>query len=66
MYTNLGRLKYLRHDMEREQPVYFHWQILEGPPPADVAATMELQLLDASAKSGGANARKLRATDILS
>jgi hypothetical protein len=26
-YTYLGRLKYLRHDREREQPVYFEWQL---------------------------------------
>src|SRR5215472_3108956 len=29
-YTYLGRLKYLVHDHDREQPVYFTWQILEG------------------------------------
>ena len=28
-YTYLGRLKYLSHDTEREQPVHFKWQILE-------------------------------------
>lgn len=31
-YTYLGRLKYLRHDEEREQPVYFQWQILDWDP----------------------------------
>lgn len=28
-YTYLGLLKYLRHDPERESPVYFQWQILD-------------------------------------
>ena len=27
IYTYLGRLKYLSHDSERENPVYFQWQI---------------------------------------
>jgi hypothetical protein len=32
-YTYLGRLKYLSHDTERENPVYFQWQILGWDPP---------------------------------
>lgn len=28
-YTYYGRLKYLSHDNEREQPVYFQWQLLD-------------------------------------
>jgi Domain of unknown function (DUF3427) len=28
-YTYLGKLKYLSHDAERENPVYFQWQILD-------------------------------------
>ena len=28
-YTYLGRLKYLVHDRDREQPVFFTWQILD-------------------------------------
>lgn len=28
-YTYLGRLKYLRHDMSRQKPVYIQWQILD-------------------------------------
>src|SRR5262249_2756866 len=31
-YTYLGSLKYLRHDIDRERPVYFHWQILDWDP----------------------------------
>jgi len=32
-YTYLGRLKYITHDREREQPVYFDWQLLDWPIP---------------------------------
>jgi hypothetical protein len=31
-YTYLGRLKYLTHDAERQNPVYFQWQILDWDP----------------------------------
>ena len=29
-YQYLGKLKYLNHDKEREQPVYFQWQLLDS------------------------------------
>lgn len=32
-YYYLGRLKYLLHDNERENPVWFQWQILDWDPP---------------------------------
>ena len=32
-YTYLGELKYLSHDTDRENPVYFQWQVLEWSPP---------------------------------
>ena len=31
-YTYLGKLKYLSHDAERENPVYFQWQISDWAP----------------------------------
>ena len=31
-YTYLGKLKYLSHDKERENPVHFQWQILDWEP----------------------------------
>jgi hypothetical protein len=43
-YTYLGRLKYLAHDTEREHPVYFQWQLLDGPPPPAVILRMDLAL----------------------
>jgi uncharacterized protein DUF3883/uncharacterized protein DUF3427 len=45
-YTYLGKLKYLAHDKEREQPVYFQWQILDWNIPEsilkDIGLTLEL------------------------
>lgn len=43
-YTYLGRLKYVSHDVERENPVYFQWQILDWEIPQDVVARMRLIL----------------------
>jgi hypothetical protein len=44
LYTYLGRLKYLNHDPEREEPVYFQWQILDWNIPDIVLQQMGLQL----------------------
>jgi len=41
-YLYLGRLKYLSHDAEREQPVYFQWQILDWDGQEDVLQTKRL------------------------
>ena len=30
-YVYLGRLKYLTHDNERQNPVYFQWQLMDWP-----------------------------------
>ncbi|HSF30417.1 MAG TPA: DUF3427 domain-containing protein [Candidatus Tectomicrobia bacterium] len=43
-YTYLGRLTYLAHDTEREYPVYFHWQLLDWPPPPEVMRPMHLDV----------------------
>jgi hypothetical protein len=43
-YTYLGRLKYLRHDANRERPVYFQWQILEWNPRDEMFRRMRLVL----------------------
>lgn len=32
-YCYLGRLGYLTHDIERERPVYFQWQLMDWPAP---------------------------------
>ena len=42
-YTYLGRLKYLVHDHDREQPVYFSWKILDWNLPDGVRDRMDLQ-----------------------
>ena len=41
-YTYLGRLAYLRHDDDREHPVWFQWQILNWPPPGSVLEELDL------------------------
>ena len=43
-YTYLGKLKYLAHDKEREQPVYFQWQILDWNIPESRSAAIDLTL----------------------
>ena len=43
-YTYLGRLKYVSHDLERERPVYFQWQILDWPVPLEKRQAMGLDL----------------------
>jgi uncharacterized protein DUF3883/uncharacterized protein DUF3427 len=43
-YTYLGELAYLSHDTERENPVYFQWQVLEWEPPSEVLERMGLIL----------------------
>ena len=35
-YAYLGKLKYLAHDREREQPVHFQWQILDWNIPREI------------------------------
>jgi hypothetical protein len=44
-YAYLGRLAYLTHDRNREAPVYFQWQLIDWPAPADALSRMGLTLL---------------------
>jgi len=43
-YTYMGDLAYLTHNADREQPVYFHWQIIEWEIRNDIFKNMELIL----------------------
>ncbi len=45
-YTYLGTLGYLTHDIEREEPVYFQWQLLDWPASDNVIRDMGLVLVD--------------------
>lgn len=47
-YTFLGKLKYLTHDNERENPVYFKWQILEWSVEDETINRMNLSLQENS------------------
>lgn len=42
-YTYLGRLRYLTHDLERERPVHFQWQVLPEIIPPPIAARIGLE-----------------------
>lgn len=43
-YTYLGPIGYLNHDLDRENPVHFQWQILEWPPPGGVLDSAGLMI----------------------
>ena len=47
-YTYLGELKYLSHDTERENPVYFQRQVLEWSPPEEMLDRIGLVLRPAT------------------
>jgi len=42
-YTYLGRLRYLSHDRDRQQPVYFTWQIQDRRLPEEIRARIYLR-----------------------
>ncbi|MEX5271498.1 DUF3427 domain-containing protein [Kocuria sabuli] len=42
-YTYFGQLGYLGHDLTREKPVFFTWQLLSWPPPASVLRSLALE-----------------------
>lgn len=44
-YGYFGRLGYLTHDTERENPVYFQWQILDWPAPAEFIERVGISLI---------------------
>ena len=44
-YGYFGRLGYLTHDSERQNPVYFQWQILDWEPPAEFIKQVGISLI---------------------
>jgi hypothetical protein len=42
-YLYFGLLSYITHDEEREQPVHFKWQLLDWPPPIEVAEALDVR-----------------------
>lgn len=44
-YGYFGRLGYLTHDTERENPVYFQWQILDWPAPVEFIKKVGISLV---------------------
>jgi hypothetical protein len=51
-YTYLGRVKYLSHDTERQNPVYFQWQLLGWPIPGETVDRMGLTLQPSIGEDG--------------
>jgi hypothetical protein len=45
-YTYCGTLGYLAHDLEREQPVHFQWQLMDWPAPDGVLKSLAIQPID--------------------
>jgi hypothetical protein len=45
-YTYLGLLRYLDHDSERSQPVWFHWELIDGVPDQKTLDEIELNLVE--------------------
>lgn len=46
-YTYLGRLRYLLHERDHEEPVHFKWQLVDWPLPVEVLHRMGLVLENA-------------------
>jgi len=44
-YTYMGRLAYVAHDVNREKPVYFKWQLLDWKIPDSKVKSMALELI---------------------
>lgn len=58
-YAYLGRLRYVEHDPDREHPVYFHWQLIEGAPPQEVRDKIGLVLQDSYRRESASAVRGL-------
>ena len=49
-YAYFGKLGYLKHDTDREKPVYFQWQVMDWPPSNEFLENIGLELIHESAK----------------
>lgn len=45
-YTYLGVLGYLKHDIARERPVHFQWQLLDWPAPQETVDRLGIRLVE--------------------
>jgi uncharacterized protein DUF3883/uncharacterized protein DUF3427 len=62
-YVFMGFLKYVNHDLERERPVHFHWQILDFDPTIDYERLVGLRLEPVPGDADAPTAQKLPLTD---
>lgn len=58
-YGYFGRLGYLTHDTERENPVYFQWQLLDWPAPSEFIHEVGISLVG----KAGLEQRELKQTN---
>ena len=52
-YTYMGRLKYLKHDPYRNNPVHIYWKLVDWPIPVEVLSRISLRLRPANNYSRG-------------
>jgi hypothetical protein len=62
-YMYLGNLKYLSHDLEREKPVYFQWQILDWDIDKNILDNMYMELIEESLPLESYNTNELIVED---
>ena len=62
-YMYLGNLKYLSHDLEREKPVYFQWQILDWDIDKNILDNMYMELIKDSLPLESYNTNELIVED---
>ena len=61
-YEYLGRLAYLEHDIEREKPVYFQWQLLDWDEIDTSSETVTISQKETKESAKTTSAKSLRET----
>lgn len=64
-YGYFGRLGYLTHDTERENPVYFQWQILDWPAPTEFIERVGISLVGQVAEEQGTSKQVVRINELI-
>ena len=64
-YGYFGRLGYLTHDTEREHPVYFQWQVLDWPAPAEFIKQVGISLVEQPAEVQSESKQVIRFNELI-
>jgi hypothetical protein len=64
-YGYFGRLGYLTHDTERENPVYFQWQILDWPAPVEFIKKVGISLVGQSADAPNDSTQAIQINELI-